>query len=115
MKIIVYEIKKREEILHNHLNFDEPKITFDEILDKNYCWHLNILDFDLIEKSQKVCKDVWKDVTLRILDIRKSGHILRITSSRSEKMSTEIDEIYTGEIGERSSCSKLNQTDETRR
>ena len=40
-----------------------------------YCWHLNNLDFNLIEKLQRFCKDVWKDINFEIYDIRESSNI----------------------------------------
>ena len=46
-----------------------------------YCWHLVILAFKLLEKLQRSCTEVWNDVNLKLLDIRKSGLICRIISS----------------------------------
>ena len=84
-----------EELLHNFMNFNEPQITYDEIINKiyniepetliekemfvkgfflgdgssgiyrydkiKYCWHLNNLGSDLIQKLQRFCKDIWNN------------------------------------------------------
>ena len=42
---------------------------------KKYCWHLNNLDFNLIEKLQRFCKDVWNDINFEIYCIRESSNI----------------------------------------
>ena len=118
-----------EELLHNFMNFNEPQITFDEIINKiyniepdnlrekemfvkgfflgdgssgnyryrsgiKYCWHLNNLDFNLIEKLQRFCKDVWNDVNFKIYDIRESSNIYRISSGK-KKLALEFDKFYT--------------------
>ena len=36
---------------------------------KKYCWHLNNLDFNLIEKLQKFCEEIWDDKDFKIYDI----------------------------------------------
>ena len=114
-----------EELLHNHFDFGEPCITFDEIIDKiyntealtlkekemfvkgfflgdgssgiyryksgvKYCWHLNNLDFNIIEKLNRYCNEVWRDVNFKIYDIRESSHIYRISSGK-KKMALEFD------------------------
>ena len=107
-----------EELLHNHMNFGESKITFDEIINKiyniepttlkekemfvkgfflgdgssgiykyksgvKYCWHLNNLNFNIIEKLQRYCKEIWNE-DFKIYDIRESSHVYRISSGRKK-------------------------------
>ena len=38
-----------------------------------YCWHLNNSDFNIIEKLQRFCKDIWPDINFKIYDIRESS------------------------------------------
>ena len=40
-----------------------------------FCWHLNNLDFNLFQKLQRFCKDVWGDINFKIYDIRESSNI----------------------------------------
>ena len=100
----------REKLLHNFMNFYEPQITLEEIIDKiydiepetlrekerfvkgfflgddssgnynyksgkNYCWHLNILDFSFIQKVQRFCKDIWNETNFELHDIRDTSNI----------------------------------------
>ena len=45
-----------------------------------YCWRLDNTDFNIIEKLQRYCKEVWNDVNFKILDIRESSHVYRVSS-----------------------------------
>ena len=63
---------------------------------KNYCWHLNNLDFNLFEKLQRFCKDIWHDIIFEIYDIRKSSIIYRFSSNK-KKLAIEFDKFYTKE------------------
>ena len=49
---------------------------------KKYCWHFNNLDFNLIEKLQRFCKDILDDIDFKIYDIRESINIYRISSNQ---------------------------------
>ena len=31
-----------------------------------FCWHLNNLDFNLFQKMQKICKEIWNDINFKI-------------------------------------------------
>ena len=101
------------------MEFGEPLITFDEIINKiyniepqilrekemfvkgffmgdgssgiykyksgkKYCWYLNNLDFNLIEKLQRFCRDIWDDIDFKIYGIRESSNIYRISSNKKK-------------------------------
>ena len=59
-----------------------------------YCWHLNILDFNLFEKSQRFCKEVWNEKTFKIFDVRESRFVYRI-SSGLKNLALEFDKLFT--------------------
>ena len=44
-----------------------------------YCWHLNILGFNLIQKIQRFCKDIWNDINFEIYDVRETSQVYRIS------------------------------------
>ena len=138
-----------EEFLHNYIDFGEPQITFDDIIDKIYniepqrlrekemfvrgffmgdgssgickyksgkkcCWHLNNLDFSLIEKLQRICKEIWNDIDFKIYDIRETSNTYRISSSRI-KLALEFEKIFTKEKEKRIPCNILNETVESKK
>ena len=47
-----------------------------------YCWHLNNLDFNLIQKLQRFCKDFWNNINFKIYDVRETSQIYRISVGR---------------------------------
>ena len=130
------------------MNFREPQITFDEIIDKiyniepetlrekemfikgffldgssgiytyesgmKYCWHLNYLDFNLIEKLQRFCKDVWNDMNFKIFDIKETSNIYIISSSK-KKLALEFNNFYTKDKEKRIPYAILNETVEKRK
>ena len=133
-----------KELLHNFLNFQEPQITFDEIINKiyniepetlrekemfvkgfflgdgssriynyksgkKYCRHLNNLDFNLFEKLQRFCTEIWNDIDFKIYDIRESSNIYRISSNK-KKLALEFDIFYTNDKEKRIPCNILNET-----
>ena len=49
-----------------------------------YCWHLKNLDFNLIQKLQRFCKDIWNDIYFKIYDIGESSNIYRISSNNKK-------------------------------
>ena len=51
-----------------------------------FCWNLNNLDFNLIEKQQRFCKDIWDDIDFKIYDNRESSNIYRISSNRKTSL-----------------------------
>ena len=81
---------------------------------KKYCWHLNNLDFNLIEKLQRYCKEIWDAIIFKIYDIRESSNIYRISSS-TKKLALEFDKFYTKDKEERIPCNILNETIENRK
>ena len=38
-----------------------------------YCWHLKNLDFNLIQKLQRFCEDIWNDVNFKIYVVRETS------------------------------------------
>ena len=138
------DLEVGEELLHNFMNFQEPQITFDEIIKKiyniepetlrekemfvrgfflgdgssgiyiyksgkKYCWHLNNLDFNLIEKLQRFCTEIWNDIDFKIYDIRESSNIYRISSS-TKRLALEFDIFYTKHKEKRIPYNILNET-----
>ena len=138
------DLETGEELLHNFMSFQEPQITFDEIINKiyniepqtlreiemfvkgfflgdgssgiytfksgkKYCWHLNNLDFNLIEKLQRYCKDIWDDIDFKIYDITASSNIYTISSNK-KKLALEFDKFYTKDKKKRIPCNILNET-----
>ena len=81
---------------------------------KNYCSHLNNLNFNLIEKLQRFCKDIWDDINFKIYDIRESSNIYRISSNK-KKLAIEFDRFYTKEKETRIPCDILNETIENKK
>ena len=61
---------------------------------RKYCWHLNKLDFDLIEKLQRFCKKIWVDIDLKIYDIRENSNIYRISSNK-KKLASKFENFHT--------------------
>ena len=61
---------------------------------KKYCWHLNNLDFNLIEKLHLFFKVIWDNIDFKIHDFRESSNIFR-TSSNKKKLALEFDKFYT--------------------
>ena len=59
---------------------------------KKYCWQLKNLDFNLIEKLQRFCKEVWNDIDFQIYDIRESSNIYRISSNK-KILALEFDKV----------------------
>ena len=143
------DLELGEELLHNYLEFGEPQITFEEIINKiyniepqtlsdkemfvkgfflgdgssgiynyksgiKYCWHLNNSDFNLIEKQQRFCKEIWDDINFKIYDIRESSHIYRISSNK-KKIALEFDKFYTKDKEKRIPCEIFNETVENRK
>ena len=47
-----------------------------------YCWLLKNSDFNLIEKLQSFCKDIWNNISFKSYDIRETSRIYRISSSK---------------------------------
>ena len=136
-----------EEMLHNHINFGESKITLDELIDKIYnietetleekrrfvegfflgdgssgiyrypsgikfCWHLNSLDFNLIEKLQRYCKEVWIDIIFKVYNVIESSQGYRISSGK-KKLALYFDNFDTKE--KRIPDYMLNETIENRK
>ena len=81
---------------------------------KKYCWILNNSDFDLIEKLQRCCKEIWDDIDFKIYDIRASSNIYRISSNK-KKVALEIDKFYTKDKEKRIPYNILNETIENRK
>ena len=148
-KIKPCDLKLDEEFFHNFTNFNEPQITFDEIIDKiyntepqtlkekemfvkgfflgegcsgiykyksgiKYCWQLNNLDFNLIEKLQRFCKEIWDDIHFKIYDIRESSNIYRISSNK-KKLAIEFNKFYTKDKEKIIPCDILNETVENKK
>ena len=61
---------------------------------KQFCWYLNNLDFNLIEKLQRFCKEIWDDIDFKVYDIRESSNIYRISFNK-KKLALEFDKVYT--------------------
>ena len=78
------------------------------------CWHLNNSDFNLIEKLQRFCKDIWDDVNFKIYDFRERSNIYRI-SSQKKKLALEFDKFYTKDKEKRIPCNILNETVENKK
>ena len=76
---------------------------------KKYCWHLNNLDFNLIEKLQRFCTETWNVIDFKIYDIRESSNIY-IISSNKKKLALELDKIYTKDKEKRIPFDILNET-----
>ena len=47
-----------------------------------YCWHLNDLYFNLIQKLQRFCKETWNHIDFKIYDVREIGQVYRISVGR---------------------------------
>ena len=61
---------------------------------KKNCWQLITLDFNIIEKLESFCKEIWDDIDFKIYDIRESSNYYR-TSSNKKKLALEFDSFYT--------------------
>ena len=59
-----------------------------------YSWNLNNKDFRIIERLQRYCSDVWEDINFKIMDVRESSHVYRV-SACIKKMANEFEEFYT--------------------
>ena len=137
-----------EELLHNFMNFNEPQITYDEIINKiykiepetlrekemfvkgfflgdgssgiykyniiKYCWYLSNLDFTLIQKLQRFCKDIWNDINFKIYDVRSSSQTYRLASGR-KYLALEFDKFYTKDKEKRIPNEILNESLENRK
>ena len=78
-----------------------------------YCWHLNNSDYNIIEKLQRYCKEIWNE-NFKIYDIRESSHIYRI-SSGTKKMAIEFNNFYTKYKEKRIPDYILNESIENRK
>ena len=47
-------------------------------------WHLNKKDFDLIQKLQRFCKEIWKGIDFKIYDVGKSIFVYRLSVCRNK-------------------------------
>ena len=137
-----------EELLHNFMNFNEPQITYDEIINKiyniepetlrekemfvkgfflgdgssgiyryntiKYCWHLNNLDFNLIQKLQRFCKDIWNKINFKIYDVRETSQVYRISVGR-KYLALEFEKLYTKDKEKRIPNEILNESLENRK
>ena len=80
---------------------------------KYYC-HIKILDFGLIQKLQRFCRNIWDDMNIKIYDIRETSNIYRISSSKI-KLALELDEFCAKDKEKRIPCIKLKETVENRK
>ena len=78
-----------------------------------YCWHLNNLNFNIIEKLQRYCKEIWNE-DFKIYDIRERSHVYRISSGK-KKMALEFNEFYTNEKKKRIPDYIFNESIENRK
>ena len=81
---------------------------------KKYCWHLNNLDFNLIEKLQRFCIEIWNDIDFKIYDIGESSNIYRISSNKKQ-LALDFDIFYTKDKEKRLPCNILNEKIENRK
>ena len=81
---------------------------------KKYCWHLNNLDFNIIEKLQRFCKDIWEDVNFKIDDIRQNSNINGISSDK-KKLAIGFDKVHTKDKEKRIACDIINGTIENKK
>ena len=79
-----------------------------------FCWHINNLDFSLIQKLQRFCKDIWNDISFETYDIREPSQIYKISSCR-KKIALEFKNFYTKKKEKRIPCEILNETVENRK
>ena len=40
-----------------------------------YCWLLNNLDFNLIQKIKRFCKEIWNDIIFKKYDVKKTSQV----------------------------------------
>ena len=45
-----------------------------------YGWFLNKLDFHLVEKLQRFCKEFWVDINFKTYDFTETSQVYRISS-----------------------------------
>ena len=107
-------LKEKEMFLKGFFLGDVSSGIYNYKSGKKYCWHLNNLDFNLIEKLQRFCEDIWDDINFKIYDIRESSNIYRISSNK-KKLAIEFDKFYTEDKAKRIPCDILNETVENRK
>ena len=79
-----------------------------------YCWHLNNLDFNLIQKLQRFCKDIWNDISFKIYDVRETSQVYRISVGR-KNLALEFHNFYTKDKEKRIPNEILNESLENRK
>ena len=79
-----------------------------------YCWHLNNLDFNLIQKLQRFCKDIWNNINFKIYDVRETSQIYRISVGR-KYLALEFEKFYTKDKEKRIQNEILNESLENRK
>ena len=79
-----------------------------------YCWHLMNLDFNLIGKLKRHCKQNWKDVKFKIDDIPESSHKYR-KSAGKKNLALETDNFCTESREKRNTYTSLNETEKSRK
>ena len=75
----------------------------------NYCWHLNNLEFNVIQKIQRFCKVIWNDIKFKIYAVRETSQVYRISVGR-KNLALEIDKIYTEDEEKRIPNEILNES-----
>ena len=107
-------LKEKEKFMKGFFLGDGSSGIYKYKSGKKYCWHLNNLDFNLFEKLQRFCKEIWKDIDFKIYDIRESSNIYRISSNK-KKLALEFDKLYTKDKENRILCGIINETKESRK
>ena len=106
-------LREKEMFIKGFFLGDGSSGTYRHKSGKKYCWHLNKSDFNLIEKLQRYCKNIWNDISFKIYDIRETGHVYRILSSR-KKLALEFNKFYTKNKEKRILCDLIIETVENR-
>ena len=81
---------------------------------KKYCWHLNNLDFNLNQKLQRFCKDIWNNINFKIYVVRETSQVYRIAVGR-KFLALEFDKFYTKDKEKRIPNEILNESLENRK
>ena len=75
---------------------------------------MNNLDFNLIQKLQRFCKDNWNNINFKIYDVRETSQVYGISVGR-KYLALEFDKFYTKDKEKRIPNEILNESLENRK
>ena len=68
-------------------------------------------DFKLIQKLQRLCREVWNGKDFKIYDVRKGSYVYRLSSGEKKK-ALEFDNLFAKDKDKRMIYDKLIETEE---